>query len=91
MLHPKTAALNLANERILGLSASSTRASIWTESGKVATFVDESLNAVANKLEHGAQPFADFQADKIASLHTSALYTCARLESGALFWWYVQF
>ena len=54
---------------------------------QVATFVDESLNLVSMKMEHSAQQFAEFQSEKISSLHVCWLYTCARMESGALYWW----
>ena len=54
---------------------------------QVANFVDESLNVVASKLEHAAQSFPEFQSDNIVSLHVCSLYTCARLDSGALYWW----
>ncbi len=57
---------------------------------QVATWVDDSLSLVANKLEHSVQLFAEFQTDKVVSLHTCSLYTCARLESGALYWWYAH-
>lgn len=79
--------LGLQNERIMGLSACGVRASVFTESNKVATWVDDTLNSVASKLEHPAQTFPEFQTDKIVSLHTCSLYTCARLESSALYWW----
>ena len=54
---------------------------------QVATFVDESLSQVANKLEHGAQLFPEFNNDHITKLYTCNLYTCAQLETGALYWW----
>ncbi|KAL4218424.1 E3 ubiquitin-protein ligase ubr5 [Mactra antiquata] len=85
--HPKTIALGLQHEKILGISACSVRASVHTESDKVATWIDDTLNMVASKLEHSAQTFQEFLTDKIAGLHTCSLYTCARLESGALYWW----
>lgn len=85
--HPKVIPLGLQNERIMGLSACGVRASVFTESNKVATWVDDTLNSVASKLEHQAQTFPEFQTDKIVSLHTCSLYTCARLESSALYWW----
>ncbi|KAK6168099.1 hypothetical protein SNE40_021993 [Patella caerulea] len=88
--HPKAAALCLLSERIVGISACNVRASVFTESGKVATWLDESLGLVSQKLEHAAQLFTEFQTDKIVSLHTCTLYTCARLESGALYWWGVM-
>lgn len=56
---------------------------------QVATWVDETLSSVASKLEHGAQQFTEFQGDKIMSLNTCWLFTCARLESGVLYWWQV--
>ncbi|KAL1490432.1 hypothetical protein ABEB36_013127 [Hypothenemus hampei] len=85
--HPKTISLNLINEKVAHLSACSTRCSVSTESGKVATWLDELLAPAANKLEHVAQAYSEFQNDRITSLHTCPLYTVARLESGALYWW----
>ncbi|KAK2167028.1 hypothetical protein LSH36_32g04006 [Paralvinella palmiformis] len=90
ILHPKASSLALAQEKIIGLVACSVRASVWAESGKVATWVDDSLNIVCAKLEHPAQMFAEFQTDRIVSLHVCSLYTCARLESGNLYWWGVM-
>ncbi|KAK7870183.1 hypothetical protein R5R35_012737 [Gryllus longicercus] len=87
--HPKTLALGLLSERVVQLSATVIRCSVATESGKVATWLDELLShaAGAGKLEHAAQSFSEFSVDRIASLHTCTLYTVARLESGALYWW----
>lgn len=85
--HPKTASLSLSGEKVLHLSACSTRCSVATESGKVATFVDEMLVAASAKLENAAQAYTEFQTDKITALYTCPLYTVARLESGALYWW----
>lgn len=89
-LHPKSGSLNLNGEKIVALTTCSVRASVLTESGKVATWVDETLNVVAAKLDHAVQLFPEFQSDKIVSLHTCWLFTCARLESGALYWWGVM-
>lgn len=85
--HPKTVALGLLSERIVQISATVIRCSVATESGKVATWMDELLNHAALKLEHPAQSFTEFTVDRIVSLHTCALYTVSRLESGALYWW----
>lgn len=87
--HPKALSLGLLSERIVQISASVIRCSVATESGKVATWLDELLShaAGAGKLEHAAQSFSEFSVDRIASLHTCTLYTVARLESGALYWW----
>lgn len=87
--HPKTIPLGLLNEKVVMLSASGVRCSLLTESGKVATFLDETLNysVISSKLEHPAQLFSEFQLDHIVSLYTCPLYTVAKLESGALYWW----
>jgi len=89
--HPKTNALGLTNEKVVLLSGTIIRVSVVTESNKVATWMDESLThaATASKLEHPAQLYSEFVVDHIISIHTCPLYTLARLESGALYWWYV--
>ncbi|GFO10305.1 E3 ubiquitin-protein ligase ubr5 [Plakobranchus ocellatus] len=88
--HPKASALNLTQEKITILAACGVRASVLTESGKIATWLDESLSSVSGKLEQQAMQFAEFSSDSVASLHVCSLYTCARLESGALYWWGVM-
>ncbi|XP_064212813.1 E3 ubiquitin-protein ligase hyd-like [Tribolium castaneum] len=85
--HPKTVPLGLMGEKIVHLSACCTRCSVSTESGKVATWLDELLAPAAAKLEHSAQAYSEFQTDKVAALYTCPLYTVAKLESGALYWW----
>ncbi|KAK5646050.1 hypothetical protein RI129_004514 [Pyrocoelia pectoralis] len=85
--HPKSQSLGLLGEKILHLSACSTRCTIATENGKVATWLDELLTPASTKLEHTAQSYTEFQTDRISSLHTCPLYTVARLESGSLYWW----
>lgn len=87
--HPKTIPIGLLNEKVVMLSASGVRCSLLTESGKVATFLDETLyhSATTSKLEHPAQLFSEFTLDHIVALYTCPLYTVARLESGALYWW----
>ena len=81
--------MGLLNEKVVMLSASGVRCSLLTESGKVATFLDETLyhNSTSAKLEHPAQSFSEFALDHIVALYTCPLYTVARLESGALYWW----
>ncbi|XP_017768727.1 PREDICTED: E3 ubiquitin-protein ligase UBR5 isoform X3 [Nicrophorus vespilloides] len=85
--HPKTLPLNLSNERITHISACCTRCSVATESGKVATWVDEQLFVASSRLDSVAQAYTEFQNDKINGLYTCPLYTVAKLESGALYWW----
>lgn len=85
--HPKTQSLGLAFEKIAHLSATTIRCSVVTESGKIATWMDEQLGYAGNKLEHPATSYPEFTLDKITSLHTCSLYTVTRTESGELFWW----
>lgn len=85
--HPKTQQLNLLNEKITQLSATLIRASVATETGRIATWMDELLGTAGVKLEHVAVNFPEFQMDKIISLHTCTLYTVARTESNELYWW----
>lgn len=79
--------MGLLGEKIQHLSACVTRCTVSTESGKVATWLDELLTPASTKLEHAAQAYTEFQTDRIYTLHTCPLYTVARLESGALYWW----
>lgn len=87
--HPKVLQLGLLGEKIQIISACSTRCSVITETGKMATWVDDLLSAASSKLENPAQSYTEFQIDKVAALYTCPLYTVARLESGALYWWLV--
>ena len=60
---------------------------------QVATFVDETLNIVAAKLEQPAQHYPELlgaDGGGVTSLHVCSLYTCARLNNGALYWWSVR-
>lgn len=43
--HPKTIDLELVNEKVVGISTSSMRASVWTESGKVYIIIKDSQNS----------------------------------------------
>nr|CAD7453418.1 unnamed protein product [Timema tahoe] len=85
--HPKTIPLALVSEHVVQISGTVIRCSVATESGKVATWLDELLSHAAAKLEHPAQSCTEFSLDRISSLHTCTLYTVARLDSGALYWW----
>ena len=91
--HPRAVALGLATQagspvdRVVSLSASAIRASIVTEGGRVATWLDETVSHVCGKLEHPATVFPELGGERIVSLHTCVLYTVVRTESGGLFWW----
>ena len=57
--HPKTLPLGLHSEKVIHISAASVRCSVATESGKVATWMDETLSDVASRLEQPAQAYTE--------------------------------
>ncbi|XP_045510523.1 E3 ubiquitin-protein ligase UBR5 isoform X7 [Colias croceus] len=88
--HPRSNYLGLlSGERIVNISAAGIRISVLTDSGRIATFLDESIAHApgATRLEHPLQTFTEFGSDKPISLHVCSLYSVARLDSGALYWW----
>ena len=89
--HPRAAFLGLtgqhATDRLVNLSASGIRASLVTESGRVATWLDEKVSHVCGKLEHSAVLFPELGSEKIVSLHTCVLYTAVRTDTGSVYWW----
>ena len=62
--------LNLMNEHIIAISAANVRCSVATESGKVATWMDETLTHVAARLEQPAQAFPE-----VYDLYLTFLFT----------------
>ena len=87
--YPRALPLGLYAEKVVLLSASVIRCTVVTESGKVASWLDETVSHVPGitRLEHAAQYFPEFQNDKIVSLYTCSLYSAVRLETGAIYWW----
>lgn len=90
--HPKVPSLGLLAEKVTHLSASCIRASVVTESGKVATWIDESVCSVASKLEHPAVTSAISESLaasclKISALYVSSYMSCVQMSNGGLFWW----
>ena len=57
---------------------------------QIAVWADETLTPAGPKLEFPATSFPEFENSPIKNLYTNSLQTCAWLENGALFWWYVQ-
>lgn len=86
--HPKAERLQLLNERVVDLSATSVRCSVLTASGRVATWMDDTLGDVgARLLEQPATPCVEGSNEVLVSVHTCALYSCVRAASGSLYWW----
>ncbi|XP_071501427.1 E3 ubiquitin-protein ligase UBR5-like, partial [Diadema antillarum] len=85
--HPKVPFLGLVGEKISQIAACFEKAVILTETGKIATMIDETLSPIASRLEHPATFYPEFACDKVVSIHTCALYNCTWMESGHIFWW----
>lgn len=87
IFHPKTLILNLVYEKITHISATAIRCSVATEANRIATWMDEQLGQAGAKLEHAATNFTELAAERIAALYTCTMYTVARTDTGALYWW----
>ena len=87
--HPRGLRLGLHVEKVAMLSASVIRCTVVTESGKVASWLDETVAHVPGitRLQHAAQHFTEFLGERIISLDTCSLYSAVRLENGAIYWW----
>lgn len=86
--HPRSVSLGIQNDKVTCISSSTIRCSISTESGKLVTWMDESIAHVASRLEHSSLSFQDtFQGQKVTQLYTCSLYTVARTDANAIFWW----
>lgn len=80
--------MGLLSEKVTCISSSSIRCTVSTESGKVATWMDESVVHVASKLEHPAQSFSEsLQGQKFSKLFVCNLFSLGRTDSNCLFWW----
>ncbi|XP_059219991.1 E3 ubiquitin-protein ligase hyd isoform X2 [Stomoxys calcitrans] len=84
--HPKTSSLNIT-EKIEHISANFIRCSVVTENSRVATWMDEQLGYIGNKLEHPSILFSEFILDPIVSVNTCSLYTAVRTENNNVYWW----
>jgi E3 ubiquitin-protein ligase EDD1 len=86
--HPLCDALGLTNERIASMAACSIRASFLTESGKIATLMDDSFKPSGTettnlgRFEHACTRFARFETDAVTSLAVSETLTVALTSKG---------
>lgn len=90
--HPRAPSLGLLSEKLIFLSASIVRATVVSASNKIATWTDESIANVANKLEHSItnafpETVSSVKSLKITSLYVSSLMSCIRVLSGDIYWW----
>ena len=88
MTHPRAPGLGLSNEKVTLVSSSLIRCTVVTETGKIATWMDESIAHVSSRLEHGTGTFSDtFQGQKLTQLYVCNLYSLVRTDSNSLYWW----
>ena len=86
--HPKTVALQLFNEKITHLSAHLIRASVLTDTNRLATWIDESLGVqVSQKFQHAAQELPSPIPLQILDIQTSPLFTVVRTATNDLYWY----
>lgn len=86
--HPKTLTLQLFNEKIIRLSASTIRASVLTENNRLATWIDDSLGSQVNfKFQHPVQELTSPIPHHILDLQTSPLFTVIRTDNNSLYWY----
>jgi len=69
------------------LSANLLRASLVTESGKIATWLDPTVAKVGQVLEQEATLFQELSGETIVYLTTSELFSVVYTDSGKLLWW----
>lgn len=98
--HPKTVELQLLNERVCDVVASPMRAACYTESGKLACWLDEQVDVPIVRARFqtpayhfhqeikpsSSAPTSTPQSEKIAEIATSNLFTVVRLFSGSVYW-----
>jgi E3 ubiquitin-protein ligase EDD1 len=86
--HPKTLILQILNEKIINLSANIIRASILTETNRLATWIDESLGSQVNfKFQHSLQELSSPIPLRIIDIQTSPLFTIIRTDTNDLYWY----
>ncbi len=86
--HPKTILLQLLNEKLINLSASIIRASILTETNRIATWIDDSLGSQVNfKFQHPLQELSSTIPLHIIDIQTSPLFTILRTDTNDLYWY----
>lgn len=87
--HPRSSELGLEEEAIKLLSGKVLRATVVTESGKIATWLDRSVARVGHIMEHPATLFTELLGDMVVHLTTSELFTAVCTDTGKIQWWYV--
>ena len=86
--HPKTIVLQLLNEKLINLSASIIRASVLTETNRIATWMDESLGPQVNsKFQHPPQEILSTIPLHIIDIQTSPLFTIVQTDTNDLYWY----
>jgi hypothetical protein len=86
--HPKTLLLQLFNEKIIDLSANIIRATILTDTNRLATWIDDSLGLQVNlKFQHSIQDLSSTIPLHIINIQTSPLFTVIQTDTNDLYWY----
>uniref|UniRef100_H2Y8U7 UBR-type domain-containing protein n=1 Tax=Ciona savignyi TaxID=51511 RepID=H2Y8U7_CIOSA len=85
--HPRTEFLELGDDKISFLAASSIRSSVVTEGGAVATWMDESVSNHTRSLESPRSLSESLRSEKVKLLTVCPLYSAVLTETGRVFWW----
>nr|CAH8831156.1 unnamed protein product [Trichobilharzia regenti] len=98
--HPRVLDLGLAEEKVIKLSGCATRATVLTDTGKFATWMDESLiqslpassysvgsSSGSLGIEHRGIWFPELRDEVISEIYTAPLVTVVHCLSGSVYWW----
>nr|CAB3267473.1 E3 ubiquitin-protein ligase UBR5-like [Phallusia mammillata] len=85
--HPRSKFLNLENHKISMLATCSLRASIVTEGGAMATWMDESVSCHTMSLDQPCSAMDVIEMEVVKSLHVCPLYSAVLTQQGRVYWW----
>ena len=58
---------------------------------QLATWVDESIRGVAQRLELKAQTYAELAGEVVTQLHVSEVVSAVVTETNKIYWWWVVY
>lgn len=91
VFHPKTEELGLLNEVVTAISGAVVRASVITQSNKVATIADASIQPHEHLIEHSATHFPELGDLSQAQINTCSLWTVVVVRNEVYWWGIVPF
>ena len=87
--HPRSRSLGLtSNDKVIQLSCSSSRASLVTDSMRIASWLDNSIRqSQTTILEHSAILFPQLTSLSIKKINVSDTQTAVLTTAGSIYWW----